>query len=104
MAVMACAEIDAGPMLPPKPIAASLVEEKLPQPPVIPPSQKSSSLLNLSEVSNIAPISSRPITPSIEELGLSNLTPAEQEQILSVMRNAEMQDMSSTSMPIQLLV
>ena len=40
-------------------------------------------------------------TPTIEELGLSHLTPAEQEQILSVMRNAEMQDMSSTPMPIQ---
>uniref|UniRef100_A0A914YTF5 WH2 domain-containing protein n=1 Tax=Panagrolaimus superbus TaxID=310955 RepID=A0A914YTF5_9BILA len=103
MAVMACAEIDAGPMLPSKPIATPVIEHKPSQPPVVIPSVKSSSSLNLSEVSNIVPVSSIP-TPSIEELGLSHLTPAEQEQILSVMRNAEMQDMSNTSMPIQPLL
>ena len=42
--------------------------------------------------------SAAPMTPSLEELGIADLSPAEQEQILSVMRQAELQGASMSPM------
>ena len=42
--------------------------------------------------------STSPMTPSLEELGIAHLSPAEQEQILSVMRQAELQGASVSPM------
>uniref|UniRef100_A0AC34PZ65 Uncharacterized protein n=1 Tax=Panagrolaimus sp. JU765 TaxID=591449 RepID=A0AC34PZ65_9BILA len=95
MAVMACAEIDAA-EAPPLKISASRTDDKLfKQTPTTPtliakPQPKSTSLLDLST----GPSTSISATPSIEELGLGHLSAAEQEQILSVMRQAEMQGAS----------
>lgn len=111
MAVMACAEIDAA-EAPPLKISASRTDDKLfkqtfvnffctfdekkfifrPTTPTLiaKPQPKSTSLLDLST----GPSTSISATPSIEELGLGHLSAAEQEQILSVMRQAEMQGAS----------
>ncbi|KAE9548147.1 hypothetical protein FO519_008641, partial [Halicephalobus sp. NKZ332] len=97
MAVMACAEIDAAEAMTPR-ISASHTDDKLyngPPSHSIPGGQPTSMV---DSTPKPGPSTAPSLTPSLEELGIAHLSPAEQEQILAVMRQAEMQGASMSPM------